>query len=229
VNGSVIVHDGRILAVGPSTTVKVPTGATIIDCKGFVVTAGFWNSHVHITVPGLLHAERLSAEQINSQLEEMLTRWGFTTVFDLASALSNTTLIRRRIESGEVKGPRILTVGEPFWTKPPIYIVGFLQTNHISFPEVESSAQAVERVRQEIHDGADGIKIFSGSVQAHGILVMPLNLAKAIVVEAHRAGKPVFAHPANEEGAEVALQSGVDILAHTVPSGGPGHHPLLNV
>jgi imidazolonepropionase-like amidohydrolase len=151
----------------------------------------------------------------------MLTRWGFTTVFDLASALSNTTLIRRRIESGEVKGPRILTVGEPFWTKPPIYIVGFLQTNHISFPEVESSAQAVERVRQEIHDGADGIKIFSGSVQAHGILVMPLNLAKAIVVEAHRAGKPVFAHPANEEGAEVALQSGVDILAHTVPSGGP--------
>ena len=47
-NGSIIVHDGRILAVGPSGMIKVPPDATVIDCKGLVVTAGFWNSHVHI-------------------------------------------------------------------------------------------------------------------------------------------------------------------------------------
>jgi imidazolonepropionase-like amidohydrolase len=47
---------------------------------------------------------------------------------------------------------------------------------------------------------------------------MPLNLAQAIVAEAHRAGKPVFAHVSNDQGIEVALQSGVDILAHTTPS-----------
>jgi imidazolonepropionase-like amidohydrolase len=222
-NGSIIVHDGRILAVGPSATVKIPRDAKVIDCKGLVITAGFWNSHVHVLTPGLLHAEKLSSEQIASQLEEMLTRWGFTTVFDIGSVLDNTTLIRRRIESGEVKGPRILTVGEPFWTKggTPIYVRDFLQTNHISIPEAESGAQAIERVRQQIHDGADGIKIFAGSVEADGILIMPLDLAKAIVAEAHRAGKPVFAHPSNQEGIEVALQSGVDILAHTTPSGGP--------
>ena len=222
-NASIIVHDGRILAVGPSATVKIPRDAKVIDCKGLVITSGFWNSHVHLLTPGLLHAEKLPSEQIASQLEEMLTRWGFTTVFDIASVLDNTTLIRRRIESGEVRGPRILTVGEPFWTKggTPIYVRDFLQTNHISVPDVESSAQAVERVRQQIHDGADGIKIFAGSVEADGILIMPLDLAKAIVAEAHRAGRPVFAHPSNEEGIEVALQSGVDILAHTTPSGGP--------
>lgn len=222
-NGSIVVHDGHILAVGPSTTVKIPADAKVIDCKGLVITAGFWNSHVHLLAPGLLHAEKLSAEQISSQLEEMLTRWGFTTVFDIASVLDNTTLIRRRIESGEVKGPRILTVGEPFWAKggTPIYVKGFLQTNHISIPEVESSAQAAKRVRQQIHDGADGVKIFAGSVEADGILIMPSDLAKAIVAEAHRAGKPVFAHPSNQAGIEVALQSGVDILAHTTPSGGP--------
>jgi imidazolonepropionase-like amidohydrolase len=126
-----------------------------------------------------------------------------------------------------VKGPRILTVGEPFWFKAPIYIREFLQTNHISIPEGESSAQAAERVRQQIHDGADGIKIFSGSVQANSILVMPLDLAKAIVAEAHRAGKPVFSHPGDQEGIEVALQSGVDILAHTTPSGGPWSASLV--
>ncbi len=222
-NGSILVHDGRILAVGPSATIKIPRAAKVIDCKGLVVTAGFWNSHVHIIMPGLLHAEKLSSEQITSQLEEMLTRWGFTTVFDIASVLDNTTLIRRRIESGEVKGPRILTVGEPFWAKggTPIYVKGFLEANHISFPEVESSAQAAERVRKQIHGGADGIKLWTGSPGASGIVITPLDLAKAIVTEAHRAGKPVFAHPTNQDGAEIAIQSGVDILAHTTDAGGP--------
>lgn len=222
-NGAIVVHEGRIVAVGPTASIKVPRDATVVDCKGLVITAGFWNSHVHILVPSLLHAEKLSSEQINSRLEEMLTRWGFTTVFDIGSVLENTNLIRRRIEAGEVKGPRILTVGEPFWGKggTPIYVKYFLEANHISIPEVESSTQAVQRVRQQIHDGADGIKIFAGSVEADGILIMPLDLAKAVVGEAHRAGKPVFAHPSNQEGIEVAIQSGVDILAHTTPSGGP--------
>ena len=220
-NGSIIVRDGRILAVGPSATIKIPRDAKVIDCKGLVITAGFWNSHVHIMTPGLLHAEKLSSEQIASQLEEMLTRWGFTSAFDIASPFTNTNLIRHRIEDGEVKGPRILTVGDPFWIKTPVYVRDFLQSNHISIPEAESPTKAAERVRQQIHDGADGIKIFANSIEADGILTMPSDLAKAIAAEAHRAGKPVFAHVSNLEGIEVALQSGVDVLAHTTPITGP--------
>lgn len=228
-NGSIIVHDGRVVALGPNASVKIPRHATVIDCKGLVVTAGFWNSHVHILTPGLLHAESLSSAQIASQLEEMLTRWGFTSVFDIASVLANTNIIRHRIESGEVKGPRILTVGEPFWIKggTPVYVRDFLQMNHISIPEVESITQAAERARQQIHDGADGIKIFANSIEADGILTMPSELAKAITAEAHGAGKPVFAHVANREGIEVALQSGVDILAHTTPVTGPWTSSLV--
>jgi imidazolonepropionase-like amidohydrolase len=218
VNGSILVRDGHVLAVGPASTIHVPHDATVIDCKGLVVTAGFWNSHVHILLPGLLHAENVSSADLASQLQEMLTRWGFTTVFDIASVLQNTNLIRHRIESGEVPGPRILTVGEPFWIKggTPVYVRPFLEAHHLSMPEIESAAQAVERVRRQIHDGADGIKIFANSIEQDGILTMPLDLAKPITEEAHRAGKPVFAHVSNNAGVEVALQSGVDILAHTV-------------
>jgi len=219
-SGTILVHSGQIVSVGPVAKIKVPRGTTVIDCKGLVVTAGFWNSHVHILLPGLLHAEKLSSEQIASQLQEMLTRWGFTTVFDIASVLQNTNLIRHRIESGEVQGPRILTVGEPFWVKggTPIYVQGFLEANRIGIPEVESAAQAKERVQQQVRDGADGIKIFANSIESDGILTMPLDLAQAIAAEAHRAGKPVFAHVSNNQGIEVAIQSGVDILAHTTPS-----------
>jgi imidazolonepropionase-like amidohydrolase len=219
-SGTILVHSGHILSVGPIAEIKVPRGTTVIDCSGLVVTAGFWNSHVHVLLPGLVHAEKLSSEQITSQLQQMLTRWGFTTVFDIASVLQNTNLIRRRIEGGEVQGPRILTVGEPFWEKggTPIYFKGFLEANHISIPEVESTAQAKERVRQQIRDGADGIKIFANSVERDDILTMPLELAQVIASEAHRAGKPVFAHVSNDQGIELAIQSGVDILGHTTPT-----------
>lgn len=222
-DGTILIHEGHIAAVGPSTRIRVAKGTTVIDCKGRIVTASFWNSHVHILTPRLLHAETLTAEQITSQLTEMFTRWGFTTVFDIASIEQNTTLIRRRIEAGEVKGPRILTVGEPFWVKggTPIYVRGFLKENHISIPDVESTQQATARVDQQIRDGADGIKIFANSIEEHDILTMPLDLAQAIVAAAHRSGKPVFAHVSNDQGIEVALQSGADILAHTTPNGDP--------
>jgi imidazolonepropionase-like amidohydrolase len=224
-NATVLVHDGRITAVGPSAATKPPRFAravTVIDCKGMVVTAGFWNSHVHILTPSLLHSEKLSSAELSSQLEAMLTRWGFTTVFDIASVLDNTNSIRRRIDSGEVRGPHILTVGEPFYPKGgiPVYIKGFLEENHVSLPEDVSPAQAAERARLQIHNGADGIKIFAGSIQSNSVLVMPFDFAIAIVAEAHRSGKPAFAHPSNTEGIEVALKSGVDILAHTAPMGG---------
>jgi len=223
-DGTILVHDSHIQAVGPAAQIKVPSSkaVTVLDCRGLVVTAGFWNSHIHILTPGLLHAEKLPAEKISTQLDEMLTRWGFTTVFDIASVLSNTNNIRQRIARGEVRGPRILTVGEPFYPKngTPIYVKGFLEEQHIPSGEVESAQQALARVRQQIRDGADGIKIFAGAIVADGVLPLPADIAKAIVDEAHRAGKPVFAHPSNQAGLEVSINSGVDILAHTAPMSG---------
>jgi imidazolonepropionase-like amidohydrolase len=213
--GTVVMHDGRIAAVGPVSEIQVPRGANVIDCKGLTITAGFWNSHVHILLPGLLHAEKVSSDQITSQLREMLTRWGFTTVFDIASTLQNTNAIRNRIKSGEAEGPHILTVGEPFWVKAPVYVEAFLEANQINIPAPKSPSDARERVVQEVKNGADGIKIFANSIESKEILAMPLPLAQAITAEAHHAGKPVFAHVSDLPGIEVAVGSNVDILAHT--------------
>ena len=113
-NGSILVHDGRIVAFGPSTAVKVPRDSTVIDCKGLVVTAGFWNSHVHILPPELLHADKLTSEQISAQLEQMLTRWGFTTVWDLGSNPADALPLRRRVNAGEVLGPNIFRSAASF-------------------------------------------------------------------------------------------------------------------
>lgn len=94
-------------------------------------------------------------------------------------------------------------------------------SNHVPSAEVSSVSQAVERVRKQLQNGADGVKIFAASFAGGGTIIpMPLDIAKSIVAEAHRAGKPAFAHPSNMEGIEIAVQSGVDVLAHTAPLAG---------
>jgi imidazolonepropionase-like amidohydrolase len=221
-NGSTVVRDGLIFSVGPSSTIKIPRSATIIDCRGLVVTAGFWNSHVHILAPALLHIQDSDAKKLDQELDTMFNRWGFTTVFDIASELDNTLALRRRIESGELRGPRILTVGEPIWAIEPVYVRDFLRQNHIHIENTETPEQAITLVRDHAARGANGIKLFTGSDQGHGqVALLPVATAKAAVDEAHRHGMPVFAHPTNVEGVRVAIDSGADILAHTLPQSPP--------
>jgi imidazolonepropionase-like amidohydrolase len=221
-NGSILVRDGHILAVGPSSTIKIPRAATVIDCRGLVVTAGFWNNHVHIFTPALLHVNDSSANELDEQLDTMFNRWGFTTVFDISSVLDNTLALRRRIESGELRGPRILTAGEPIWTIEPVYVRDFLKENHIRIANTETPDQAIALVRDHAGKGANGIKLFAGSYQGQGkVAVLPLAIAKAGVEEAHRHSMAVFAHPQDVDGLNVAIASGVDVLAHTVPQSPP--------
>jgi len=214
-NATIVIHGGRIASVGPPAASR--TGE-VLDCSGKFVVAGFWNSHVHLFTPGLLHVAQSSASDLDAQLDAMLNRWGFTTVWDIASILDNTLALRRRIASGEVRGPRIFTVGEPLWTAIPIYVRDYLAANRIDMPAVTTAVAAVEIVRAHAQRGADGIKLFSGSIQAGGkIANMPVDMMRAAVKEAHRHHLPVFAHPQNSAGLEASIEAGVDILAHTAP------------
>jgi imidazolonepropionase-like amidohydrolase len=227
-DASIFIHDGKIAALG--TGVAIPPGTEVIDCRGLTVTAGFWNSHVHLLTPEILHANRLSAADLSARLRDMFTRWGFTTVFDIASVLDNTKAIRLRIGSGEVTGPRIFTTGDPFYPKggTPVYVKDFLAANRIPSGEVATAEEAVARLRRQLANGADGVKIFAGAILTGRVLPMRLDIAKALVAEAHLAGKPAFAHPSNMEGIEIALQSGVDILAHTAGMSGPWSPALID-
>jgi imidazolonepropionase-like amidohydrolase len=150
-------------------------------------------------------------------MADMLTSHGFAHVFDLAELDLNQTLrIRNRIKKGDVSGPVIYTAGVPLVPPngSPFYIAP------LKLPEVTDPQQAALHVRQQIDSGADGIKLWTGSPTTHGIVHMPVPVVRAIVQEAHRLGKPVFAHPTDNQGLAIALDGGLDILAHTTPDGG---------
>lgn len=229
--GTVLIRDGRIAAVGPAATVAVPAGATVIDGKGAFVTAGFWNSHVHIMALPLREAATRPASELDAALNTMLTRWGFTTVFDVASLNGSARALRQRIESGEVNGPAILTVDAPFFPKgaTPVYVRALLKQIGAPSAEVADPDQARSRARQQLAAGADGVKLFTGAIVGGeiGVVPMDIEIARAVVAEAHRNGKPAFAHPSNMAGLEISIASGVDVLAHTAPFSGPWDAALV--
>jgi imidazolonepropionase-like amidohydrolase len=204
--------------VGKTGTLTIPPGAKQIDCKGSVITAAFQNSHVHFTEPKWTDAEKQPAGKLARQLFVMLVRYGFTTVVDLGSFLENTVALRKRIESGEVTGPKILTAGGGLFPPngAPFYIRESLPEVLKMLPQPPTPDEAVQVVRAEIAGGADVIKLFTGSlVGPDQVKLMPEPIAVAAVSEAHAHDRLVFSHPSNIEGAQVAIDARVDVLAHT--------------
>lgn len=217
-NGVVIVRGGKIVAAAAKDSVTVPVSATVVDCSGMFIVAGFQNSHVHFTAEKWGAVTTQPAERLSAQLEEMLLRYGFTTVVDTGSFLTNTLALRKRIESGEIHGPRILTVGTPLYPENgiPYYLRNSMPTEMIALlntPKSPEDAAAIS-IRQ-LTEGADAVKLFSGSwVERGRVLVMSPSIARAAANEAHQRGKLVFSHVSNIAGLEVALEARVDVLAH---------------
>jgi len=215
-NAVVLIHNGTITAAGKQGEIKIPQSARVIDCKGKVITAAFWNSHVHFET-GWDNASKAPAASLETHMREMLTQWGFTTVWDLGSDPQNTLALRKRVESWDVPGPAILMAGDIFPKGGhPVYLPAELQLTEADGPE-----QAGQEARAYMQDGLDAIKLFTGAYMGNKPVVnMNAATVKAAVDVAHAQGKPVFAHPQNRVGVDNALTGGVDVLAHTIPNEG---------
>ena len=95
-NATVIVRNGRIEAIGPSTTTPVPTGARRIDVRGKTVIPGLWDMHAH------LH----QLEWLPSYLAT-----GVTSVRDMGNELTFVTALRDAVDSKRARGPNIFLAG----------------------------------------------------------------------------------------------------------------------
>lgn len=217
----IVAAGGVITAVGKRGEVQIPKDGRVIDCTGKTVVAGFWNSHVHFTEPAWNNAGGTPAGLLQAHMREMLTRWGFTTVWDLGSDPIDSLALRRRVDSGEIPGPKILLAGDIFPKGGhPVYLPPEMQ-----LPEAATPDEAAQMARGDLRIGLDGMKLFTGAFMGSKPVVnMDAAIAKAVVDVAHAQGRPVFAHPQNRIGVDVVLAVGVDVLAHTVPTE-PGYAP----
>ena len=210
----VVTSGGVITAFGSRSEVQIPADARVIDCTGKTVVAGFWNSHVHFTQAVWRNAASAPVAPLEEHMREMLTKWGFTTVWDLGSDPNDTLALRRRIAAGEVAGPNIFLAGSIFPKGGhPVYLPA-----EMKLPEAAAPDEAAQMARSYLGMGLDGVKLFTGAYMGDKPVVnMDPAIAKAAVEVAHAQGKPVFAHPQNRTGVDTVIAAGVDILAHTAP------------
>jgi len=94
---TVLVRDGRIAAVGPSASVRVPADAQRIDAKGKFLMPGLAEMHAHVLGPQ-------QPEQLNRDLMFLYVANGVTTIRAMLGA-PNQLVLREQLKKGEVLGP----------------------------------------------------------------------------------------------------------------------------
>jgi hypothetical protein len=106
VGQTVLVQGDRISAVGPSSRVPIPDGATRIDARGKFLMPGLVDLHVH----------QLGPREIQLALLKMYVVNGVTTILNLRG-MPEHLAYRREIADGRVLGPTLYTAG-PYVNEP---------------------------------------------------------------------------------------------------------------
>ena len=177
---TVIVAGNRIQAVGRDGEVAVPAGFEVLDAGGKTLLPGLWDMHTH-----------LSEDQGLFNLAS-----GITTVRDLANDVDQLLDMRRRWDSGEGIGPRVLMAG--FMDGPGPYAG---PTKAL----VSTEQQALDWVERYAKLGYVQIKLYSS---------LDPKLVPPVVKRAHELGLRVSGHIPNGMSAEQAVRAGFDEIQH---------------
>jgi imidazolonepropionase-like amidohydrolase len=96
VGATVVVRDGRIVAVGPAAAVSIPTGADIVRLDGKFLIPGLINTHGHVNAPGNL---------------DNYAAYGITTVMSLGGEPASVFAARASQNSPTLSRSRVYLAG----------------------------------------------------------------------------------------------------------------------
>lgn len=102
--GTVVINDDRITAVGPTATTPIPAGAAVMDVTGKTIIPGLIDLHAHLTA---LPKDILPA---NSWQALAYLSFGTTTARDPSIPGKDGFGYQELIEAGVMTGPRIFGV-----------------------------------------------------------------------------------------------------------------------
>jgi len=94
---TVVIRDGRIAAVGPTASVRIPTEAQRIDGKGKFLMPGLAEMHAHVQGPN-------APPELNRDIMFLYIANGVTTIRAMLGA-PNQLVLRDQLKKGEVLGP----------------------------------------------------------------------------------------------------------------------------
>jgi len=177
---TVVISGNKIRSVVPAASITPAEDVTVVDGRGKTLIPGMWDMHAHVSsVDGLLNLAS-----------------GVTTVRDLANDVDELLARRKRIESGEEIGTRIVLAGILDGPGP-------FQGPTKALVATPDEARAWIR---KYHDlGYVQIKVYSS--------IKP-ELVPVIVEEAHKLGMRVSGHIPAFMIAQQAIRAGFDEMQH---------------
>lgn len=199
---TVLVADGKIIAIGSTSKVKVPSGALRVDAAGRYLIPALCDMHVHLLGEAWNMMLRPEVQRASKDIpfEDFLFPYlanGVTTVQELFATPEELTL-RKRIDRGELLGPRLILAkaidGPKKGWPPPL-------TTWVATPR-----EAAEAVRQAKAAGYDKIKVYS---------FLDRESYDAIVSTARDLNMDVIGHVPMSVSVEYVLASGQKFIAHS--------------
>lgn len=235
-SGTVVISGDRIVSVGMESE-EFP-GAERIDATGRTVLPGLIDTHVHVTMERLFEQPRSDeamlafvGEGVPDRLRAYIEA-GITAVMSPGEFWPFIEDVRRRIDSGDLVGPRMRTAGPIFTAReghPAVTFCGFLDMGgpnpwcreHLTV-EVETSQEVRSAVTRLSREGADLIKL----VYEESPVTEPLRpgLIREIIEAAHEHGLRAYGHITEPGKAVEAVEMGLDGLVHLPAALSPPEH-----
>ncbi len=229
-HGHVLVEDGIIARISDDP-IEAPEDATVIDGANRVLSPGFIDLHVHLTMHASAreargHATLAGAYSIDAARHFLDS--GFTTIRDAGGTHPD---LARAFNSGRLYGPRVFpsgaiisqTAGHGDWRMPhepnPIIVGGdpyMVSDNSILADGVD---QTLTAVRENLKNGATQIKIMGGGGvmsdydPIHTLQPSPEEI-RAAVQAASDWGTYVLAHAYTSEAVQRLVENGVRCIEH---------------
>ena len=223
--GAIVVTNGRITSVGAGQAPAAPAGATVIDGTGMTVIAGFIDDHRHIVQArggGDAVATWLK-DQAPLRMRELLES-GVTTVQSGGDNGMAILELKRKIESGEIKGPRIITAAQVPTARmkdeaevraavQKAVKDGFDSIAEVHYPNVVWPYKPTEQETKNLMAGIDEAKKQGVEFQVHA--VSDLSLVDSVAFGARKLVHSVNINFVTKEQARQVAAAGAQVASIT--------------
>jgi imidazolonepropionase-like amidohydrolase len=183
---TIVMENGRIRDMGPSSKIAAPAGATVVNLAGKFIVPGIINAHGHV------------GANTEPQLRQYAL-YGVTTVTSMQTDPDEVVQVRDAQKRGELRGARVSTTKYRFAPDP----------------EVTTPEQARAKVDQTVAAGADYIKLWVDSGFGTRAKLSP-EFCIAVLEQARKHGKRTFAHVYELADGKFLVEQGLNVLAHNI-------------
>ncbi len=195
---ALVIQDGKIVAIGDATAVKIPDQAKVVDLSGYSVIPGLvgMHNHLHYTADQSADAPGQLINSITFSAPRLYLAAGVTTMRTTGSIEPYAELnLKRKIDAGQSPGPKI-DVTAPYLEGPN----GFLTQMH----ELSGPDDARRMVNFWADSGATSFKAYMNITREE---------LRAAAEEAHKRHLKITGHLCSV-GFREAAEAGIDNLEH---------------